>query len=89
MSRSFKKNSIIKDMNKSAKVLGNKLMRKKLSKNINFEEDDLILPIDKSEVVNDYDVTDYKFFIDQKTDEHYIEHGLKPLRKGKNKKLPK
>lgn len=57
MSRSFKK-PIVKDKNKFSQKQGNKTFRgksKQLIKMEKFED----LPIDKSEVVNDYNVSDW------------------------------
>lgn len=74
MARSYKKKPIIKDVDKDFKKLGNRKMRsksKQLTKLIKCigkncahckcdYEDPLLFPQDKSEVVNDYDVTDWK-----------------------------
>ena len=64
MSRSYKKKPIIKDKPTSGKRLGNKKFRRKTKqltkkKDVDFEE--VLFLEDKSEVINDYDVSDYKF----------------------------
>ena len=97
MSRSYKKQSIIKDKPASGKRLGNKKFRRKTKqkaktiKSIDWDsiEDPMLFPEDKSEVINDYDVCDWKSTITDKTDNYYIKLGLKPLRKGKKKKINK
>lgn len=60
MSRSVKKIGIYKDKPTFGKKLGNKKFRRKTKQKIKNSEEEL--PIDKSEVINDYDVCDYKFF---------------------------
>lgn len=61
MSRSIKK-PIIKDKNRYSQKLGNRKMRAKTKILLKTRGEESIFPIDKSEVVNDYDVSDYKFF---------------------------
>ena len=66
MSRSVRK-PVIKDKNKFSQKQGNKTFRGKTKQFIKmgkFEE----LPLDKSEIVNDYDVSDYKWW--SKEEEH-------------------
>lgn len=70
MSRSFKKINIVKDSNSYGKKSGNKMFRRK-SKQITSQvgsDDDLQdeLPVTKSEVINDYDVCDWWFFVEGK-----------------------
>lgn len=60
MSRSIKK-PIIKDKNQYSQKLGNRKMRTKTKILLKMRGEDAALPIDKSELVNDYDVSDYKF----------------------------
>ncbi len=57
MSRSYKKNAIIKDKNKLSQKLGNRKLRRK-GKRIESEE---TMPSKKNEVINQYDVSDWKF----------------------------
>jgi len=60
MSRSVRK-PVIKDKNKFSQKQGNKTFRGKTKQFIKmgkFEE----LPLDKSEVVDDYNVSDWKWF---------------------------
>jgi len=102
MSRSYKKNKVIKDSPTSGKRTGNKKFRRKtksLSKQlIKLEpckgescdhsncdyEDPWMFPESKSEVINDYDVCDFKFFL-----EYFKKWGIVSNKKlkGKNKKL--
>ena len=66
MSRSFKK-PIIKDNNSFCQKEGHRRFRgktKQLIKQNKFEE----LPVTMSEVINDYDVCDYKIFSKRKSD---------------------
>lgn len=59
MSRSYKKQPVIKDKPTDGKRAGNKSFRRKEKQAMaNLEEDKL--PQSKSEVVNDYEVCDYK-----------------------------
>lgn len=58
MSRSYKKNKIVKDKPTRGKRIGNKLFRRKSK--LDVKSDKEILLIDKSEVINDYDVSDYR-----------------------------
>lgn len=69
MSKS-KRQPIIKDKNKYFQKLGNRKMRNKVNQLLKKEEYDN-LPEDKSELINDYDVSDYKFFIDKKDKHQY------------------
>ena len=55
MSRSYKKQAIIKDKNKYFQKLGNRKLRRK-GKKIDLEE---TMPKKKNEVVNQYNVTDW------------------------------
>ncbi len=97
MSRSFKKNKVVKDKPTFGKKLGNKKFRRKtksLAKTIKLPkckgkncdhsncdyEDTWLFPEDKSEVINDYDVSDYKIFLNEINS---------TLLKGKDKKLNK
>ena len=59
MSRSFKKTPWYKGTDKYFKQLANKAFRRKV-KQIDLESDPDMLPV-KKEVVNQYDVVDYKF----------------------------
>lgn len=65
MSRSFNKNKIIKDKSRhsknSGKTIGNKMFRRKSKEKTKLLLEDE-LPHDKSEVINDYNVSDYWFF---------------------------
>ena len=83
MSRSYKKNLVIKDHPKGAKKDNNKRFRRKVKSKLKGISDDTLLPLDKSEVMNDYDVSDYKFIIDK--NKPYSNKILK----GKNKRLNK
>lgn len=80
MSRSYKKKAIIKDSGLGFKALGNRKLRRK-SKQVTTlmkctgkdcdhstcdYEDPFLLPYDKSEVVNDYNVCDWKFEVTKK-----------------------
>ena len=69
MSRSYKKVAIIKDNNSFSKKLANKKFRRK-SKNIDLEKNSEKLPIKSNEVINQYDVCDYKFRAN-KNDDYY------------------
>ena len=61
MSRSYKKQNIVKDKNRNAQKQGSKVLRSLTKSKIkSLPLDDIILPEDKSEVVNDYNVTDWK-----------------------------
>ena len=60
MSRSYKKQAIVKDKNKFAQKQGNKKLRRR-GKRIESEES---MPKKKNEVVNQYDVTDWKIMED-------------------------
>lgn len=59
MSRSYKKHPIIKDKDKDFQKIGNRKFRRKSKQKNKLSDPDAILPIDKSEVINDYDVTDW------------------------------
>lgn len=61
MARSYKKNKIYRDHNRFFFKLANRIIRH-ISKQKLKTEEDPILPIRKSEVINDYDVSDYSFF---------------------------
>lgn len=61
MSRSYKKESIIKDKPTWGKNTGNKMFRRKSKEKTKLLLEDE-LPHDKSEVINDYSVSDYWFF---------------------------
>lgn len=61
MSRSYKKNKIIKDKTTEGKSLGNKIFRRKSKQKVKLLLEDE-LPHNKSEVINDYNVSDYWFF---------------------------
>lgn len=67
MSRSWKKVSVVKDQNTYAKRMGNKLFRAKTKDSLSKNQE---LPYDKSEVVDDWDIVDYKQYI-SKQDKHY------------------
>ena len=61
MSRYYKKQNIVKDKNRNAQKQGSKVLRSLTKSKIkSLPLDDIILPEDKSEVVNDYNVTDWK-----------------------------
>ena len=60
MSRSYKKQAIVKDKNKFAQKQGNKKLRRR-GKRIESEES---MPKKKNEVVNQCDVTDWKIMED-------------------------
>lgn len=60
MSRSYKKQPVLKDKNKGMQKIGNRKFRRKSKQKNKLNDPDAILPIDKSEVINDYDVTDWK-----------------------------
>jgi hypothetical protein len=81
MSRSYKKERVVKDKSKSSQKQGSRNLRQKTKQKLKVKplEEDLILPKDKSEVINDYDVTDWKFRDDDK----------KYFGKGKLKKINK
>jgi len=82
MSRSYKKNAIVKDSDKSAKKQANKKLRSKNKhklKDVDEDNaDDVILHDDLSEVENDYNVSDWKITNAEES------HG-----KGKSKKINK
>lgn len=59
MSRSYKKD-ILKDKDRFSQKLGNRLFRRKSKSKLKLLDEDK-LPHSKSEVVNDYNVSDYKF----------------------------
>lgn len=70
MSRSFKKNKISKDPGNSlGKKISSRIFRRstktKLLNNTDFENIDLILPIDQSEALNSYSVVDFKHRYDK------------------------
>lgn len=77
MSRSYKKNPWIKDYNKGSKTLANKKFRRITKQKIKVMHEDTILPEDLNETGNPYDISDYKFLVDEP------EYGLK----GKDNKL--
>ena len=60
MARSYKKQVVVKDNSTYFKTLGDKRMRRKTKHAILKELDP---PIDKSEVMQDYDVTDWRWHI--------------------------
>ena len=60
MSRSKKKQAILKDKNRGFQKLGSKLLRKRTKMLIDKDEFD-VLPNKKNEVVNQYKVTDWKW----------------------------
>lgn len=66
MSRSVKKKPIIKDKPTSGKRIGSKKFRRKSKQKVKRIDEDTILPEDKSEVINDYDVSDFKFHVNKK-----------------------
>jgi len=66
MSRSYKKKAIIKDSGLGFKALGNRKLRRKSRQKVKLNDPDSVLPIDKSEVVNDYNVCDWKFEVTKK-----------------------
>lgn len=66
MSRSYKKKAIIKDSGLGFKTLGNRKFRRKSKQKVKLNDPDSVLPVDKSEVVNDYDVCDWKFEVTKK-----------------------
>lgn len=68
MSRSYKHKNILKDTNKGSKLIGSRKMRRKTKSKLSprtIIDDELILPEDKSEVINDYDVCDWKIYFDE------------------------
>lgn len=81
MSRSYKKERVVKDKSRSHQKQGSQSMRRTTKQKLKTRshEDDLLLPIDKSEVINDYNITDWKFRDDKK----------KWFGKGKDKKINK
>lgn len=60
MSRSYKKKNIIKDKSRFAQKSGNRSMRRKIKQKAKKADEDTMFPEDKSEVINDYDVSDFK-----------------------------
>lgn len=86
MSRSYKKNKIVKDGGKSGKQVANRKFRKKVKNKLqnHIITEDTILPINKSEVINDYDVCDWKLFLGQKG---FWKGCLEYFLKGKQNKL--
>ncbi len=60
MSRSTRK-PIVKDKNRYSQKLGNRRMRAKTRDMMKHEKFDN-LPVDKSEVINDWDVSDWRWF---------------------------
>ena len=69
MSRSYKKNAIVKDYNRGAKKDSHRKFRKKSKQKIHqqqFEE----LPQYQKEVMNQYDVSDYKFIASEEDEFH-------------------
>lgn len=66
MSRSVKKKAIIKDNSSGFKEIGNRKFRRKSKQKTKLNDPDVILPIDKSEVINDYSVCDWKFHVTKK-----------------------
>ncbi len=63
MSRSYKKQRITKDMDKFNKKLGNKKLRR-ITKQLIKSGDSEAVPNKKREVIQDYNVTDWKIFWD-------------------------
>ncbi len=66
MSRSYKKIGIVKDHNKGSKQISKQKIRNAVNqklRDINLDND-VVLPIER-EVVNSYDVCDYKWFSDK------------------------
>lgn len=63
MSRSYKKEPVIKDKNKKAQKQGSRNLRQKTKQKLKTKpfDEDLMIPITKSEVINDYNVSDYKW----------------------------
>jgi hypothetical protein len=64
MSRSFKKNAIIKDKNRGAKQLAHQSVRTRVrvELNSNKDYDEMLFPTRKgNEVVNQWDICDWKF----------------------------
>lgn len=80
MSRSYKKKKVLKDKSRSHQKLGNRIIRRRNKSKLRNVDEDTMFEEDKSEVVNDYNVTDWKFFIDD--DDTYS-------LKGKDKRLYK
>lgn len=69
MSRSFKKNAVSKDpSNTEGKKIANRKLRRKVKQAIHNEDDDMPL---LDEVMNQYDVCDYKIRFDKKSDGEY------------------
>jgi hypothetical protein len=68
MSRSRKKVAIVKDNSTGYKKIGNRKFRRKTKNKLHNVDEDTIFPEDKSEVTNDYDVCDYKWFTDNEID---------------------
>ncbi len=87
MSNSFKKHKVIKDKsNSKGKKIGSRKFRRNVKNNLQVHiiSEDTIFPKDKSEVINDYDVCDYKIYLEQKGFwKGYVSYFLK----GKLKKL--
>lgn len=65
MSRSFKKHKIYKDYNGGSKKLNHRIFRRVTKHRLNGNRE---LPTKMSEVMNSYDISDYKFFCDNPED---------------------
>lgn len=77
MSRSFKHIRVIKDKSKFYQTLGDRIMRRIVKSKLKDITEDMILPTKKNEIVNQYNITDWKAF-----DFKFTWFG-----KGKNKKI--
>lgn len=64
MSRSKKKVGIYKSKATFGKKWGNRKFRRKSKQKAKKPDEDTMFPEDKSEVINDYDVCDWKWFTD-------------------------
>lgn len=72
MSRSYKNKNIVKDSNPGSKSIGSRKLRRKTKSKLRIntvEDEELILPEDKSEIMNDYDVSDWSIHFDRLSEE--------------------
>jgi hypothetical protein len=60
MSRSYKKQAIVKDRNKGMKSISKRKIRRKTKQRLHSSEDDILIPNERS-LTNQYDVCDWKF----------------------------
>lgn len=67
MSRSVKKTGVYKDKATSGKRIGNKIFRRTSKQKVkrSIHDEDILLPEDKSELINDYDVVDWRTYKDE------------------------